>query len=467
MYDAARDNKTICALASAHGASAISVIRLSGPDSYKIIKMACPGLKRKPLESHRVYLAKFFNHVSVVDQVLVTCFDHGHSYTGEETIEISCHGSAHIVSKIIEHLIDLGALSAIKGEFTYRSFMNGRLDLVQAEAVLSVIESQSDEFLKLSLRQLDGYVSKTFIHIEDQLTWCLAHIEASIDFSTEGIDVVDNNVLIDKLFEIQKQLARVVESYSSGKVLKDGIKLVLAGQPNVGKSSLLNLLVLDDRAIVTNIAGTTRDVVQSSTIFNGLKFMISDTAGLRETTDVVESIGVTRSKLEIKNADITLFVYDLSVGLTADDLKQAEALFGKVIVVGNKNDLISHEINSQLAADVERLLSSNKNITILYALSVSALDVSCRESILGHISSIYRQNEYSDDSIITSARQFEYSKYALDLITQNIAELNTGVGSEYVAQTLKQALINIQSILGRHFDDQIMDRVFKEFCLGK
>ena len=467
MYDASRETKTICALASGSGSGAISIIRLSGPDSFKIIKQACLSLASKKLETHRVYLSHFYKNKTLIDQVLVTCFEHGKSYTGEETVEISCHGSHHIVTKILETLIELGAVSAEKGEFTFRAFMNGKLDLVQAEAVLSVIESQTDASLNLSLRQLEGRVSKIFADIEDKLTWCLAHIEASIDFSTEGIDVVDNNVLIQKLSDISVTLKQIVNSYAAGRVLKNGVKVVLAGQPNVGKSSLLNSLVLEDRAIVTNIAGTTRDVVQSSTVYNGLKFDISDTAGLRETSDIVENIGVERSKQEIKNSDITLFVYDMATGLTFEDLKQAEALVGRVILVGNKKDLFNNEINAQLLKDSKALAALNRNITILDTLAVSALEVLTRDIILSKISSIYKQNEYSDDSIITSSRQFEYSSQALSLIIQNIDELNAGMGNEYVAQTLKQALINIQSILGRVFDDQIMDRVFKEFCLGK
>jgi len=467
MYDASRETKTICALASGSGSGAISIIRLSGPDAFKIIKAACLSLNSKKLESHRVYLSHFYKNKTLIDQVLVTCFEHGKSYTGEQTIEISCHGSHHIVTKILETLIELGAVSAEKGEFTFRSFMNGKLDLVQAEAVLSVIESQTDASLNLSLRQLEGRVSKIFVDIEDKLTWCLAHIEASIDFSTEGIDVVDNNVLIQKLSDISVTLKQIVNSYTAGRVLKNGVKVVLAGQPNVGKSSLLNSLVLEDRAIVTNIAGTTRDVVQSSTVYDGLKFDISDTAGLRETSDIVENIGVERSKQEIKNSDITLFVYDMATGLTIDDLKQAEALVGRVVLVANKKDLFNNEINAQLLKDSSALSALNRNITILDTLAVSALEVLTRDIILGKISSIYKQNEYSDDSIITSSRQFEYSSQALGLIIQNIDELNAGMGNEYVAQTLKQALINIQSILGRVFDDQIMDRVFKEFCLGK
>ena len=465
MFDASRETKTICALASAVGTAAISVIRLSGPDSYNIIQKACKSLSKKKLESHRVYLAKISNSKNeAIDQVVVTAFDQGKSYTGEETIEISSHGSPHVTKKILEALVEYGAVIAGKGEFTYRAFMNDRLDLVQAEAVLSVIESQSDSALKMSLRQLEGKVSEKFNKLEDKLTWCLAHIEASIDFSTEGIDVVDPLVLIQKLKELKAELEVLTSSYNQGKILKDGIKLVLAGLPNVGKSSLLNNLVLDEKAIVTDIAGTTRDVVEGQTFFNGIKFNISDTAGLRETTDVVENIGVQRSLKEIESGDLTLFVFDSSLGLQQGDLERFRMVKGNALVLANKADKPHSEKPSEIKQKLQDLGGGPRVIDIL---PVSALDVKARDTILHRVSTIMGSEKFSDDSIISSARQFELSTAALQQIEQSIGELENEMGSEFVAQTLKNALMALQKILGRYFDDQIMDRVFKEFCLGK
>lgn len=465
MFDANRETKTICALASAAGTAAISVIRLSGPDSYKIIQKACKSLGRKKIESHKVYLAKFANNKNeVIDQVVVTAFDQGKSYTGEETIEISSHGSPRITKKILEALVEYGAVTAEKGEYTYRAFMNDRLDLVQAEAVLSVIESQSDSALKMSLRQLEGKVSEKFQHLEDKLTWCLAHIEASIDFSTEGIDVVDPKVLIQKLKDLKAELEILTGSYSQGKILKDGIKLVLAGLPNVGKSSLLNNLVLDEKAIVTDIAGTTRDVVVGHTFYNGIKFNISDTAGLRETTDLVENIGVQRSLKEIESGDLTLLVFDSSLGLQQGDLERFRMVKGNALVLANKADKAGSETLEKIKQKLQDLEGGPRVIDIL---PVSALDVQARDTILHRVSTVMGSEKFSDESIISSARQFELSNAAMDLIDQSITELENELGSEFVAQTLKNSLLALQKILGRYFDDQIMDRVFKEFCLGK
>lgn len=465
MFDANREAKTICALASAAGTAAISVIRLSGPSSYSIIQKACKSLSKKKLESHRVYLAKIYNSKNeTIDQVVITAFDHGKSYTGEETIEISAHGSSHVTKKILEALVEFGAVIAEKGEFTYRAFMNDRLDLVQAEAVLSVIESQSDGALKMSLRQLEGKVSEKFNLLEDKLTWCLAHIEASIDFSTEGIDVVDPLVLIQKLKDLKAELQVLTNSYSHGKILKDGIKLVLAGLPNVGKSSLLNNLVLDEKAIVTEIAGTTRDVVEGQTFYNGIKFNISDTAGLRETTDVVENIGVQRSLKEIESGDITLFVFDSSLGLQQGDIERFRRVKGSALVLANKADKPNSEKPFETKQKLQDLGDGPRVINVL---PVSALDVKARDTILQAVSTTMGSENFSDESIISSARQFELSTAAMQLIEQSIGELENDMGSEFVAQTLKNALLALQKILGRYFDDQIMDRVFKEFCLGK
>ncbi|MFN3455201.1 MAG: GTPase, partial [Pseudobdellovibrio sp.] len=249
-----------------------------------------------------------------------------------------------------------------------------------------------------------------------------------------------------------------------GRILKDGLKVVLAGLPNVGKSSLLNNILLQDKAIVTDIAGTTRDVVEGYTLFNGVKFNISDTAGLRDTADVVENIGVERSKKEIASSDITLFVFDCSDGLKSEDVKILQSLSGQVLVVANK---IDKNIKFKPQDIAQKLQDMSLGFSIIDVLGVSALDENTRDIILNSISSIVGLSSFSDDSVISTARQHELSTQALELIEQSVMELKNDLGSEFIAQTLKNALISLQRILGKSYDDQIMDRVFKEFCLGK
>ena len=467
------DKKTICALASGAGTGAISLIRVSGPDAKKIILEACPGLKKKSIQSHRAYLSKFRDSSgALVDEPLVLYFENNKSYTGEETVEINCHGSPLIAKKIIERLTELGCRSAEPGEFTFRAFMNGKIDLVQAEAVLSVIESQSESALRVSLRQLEGQLSENFKMLESDLVWCLAHIEASIDFSTEGIDVVDNEALVTKLENIKFRFNQMLSSFSGGQVIQNGLKVALVGQPNVGKSSLLNLLVQKEKAIVTPIAGTTRDIVEGTTQYSGLMLHFSDTAGLRETSDVVEKIGVEKSFNEASKSDAVLFVFDLSAGLQDKDiqlLKQIQA--NELFFVGNKTDLLSPEQVAKAEAATRKKLHEigwlNQDILALEIHLVSALDLSARDLLLKSLTDKYITKDFLKESVLSSARQAEMTRDALSFVDQVIVELTAGVGSEFIAQTLKSALLAVQKILGEVYDDQIMDRVFKEFCLGK
>ncbi len=303
MYRGDRDQDTICAVSTPHGVGGISVIRVSGLDTLSIVAKICPFLPEHP-ESHRVYFGVLRNSQNAagsasadeIDEVLVTYFKKGKSFTGEEVIEISCHGSPVICQSILHELVLLGARPADRGEFTFRAFMNGKLDLVQAESVLSLIESQSQQAARLALRQLKGSVSKKLEDIENDMTWVLALAEAGIDFSTEGIQLVENSVVLERLDKIEKSLEELVGTFKVGRVLKDGFRIVLTGLPNVGKSSLLNLFLEDERAIVTDIPGTTRDVIHGDTSFKGVKFTFLDTAGLRESvSDLVEKIGIQKA----------------------------------------------------------------------------------------------------------------------------------------------------------------------------
>ncbi len=473
MLSLDKDQQTICALATPAGAGAISVVRISGDQAKDIILAACPGLKNKNIESHKAYFTKLKNDKNEnIDEVVVTYFADHKSYTGESSAEISCHGNPLITEKILNRLHQLGARSADRGEFTYRAFMNDKIDLVQAEAVLSVIESQTENALKVSLRQLEGKTSKEFLAIESEMIWCLAHIEASIDFSTEGLDVVDQNILIQKLKKIKQDLQKMIDSHKSGKILKDGLKIVFTGQPNVGKSSLLNQIVEKEKAIVTEIAGTTRDVIESATIYNGLKIIVCDTAGLRETKDVVEKIGVEKSLQEAASADICIYVFDASAGITKDDEKLILNIPNKkVLFVANKSDKLAPHVllgsRTETTKKLQSLALEKPCLDQNNLLFLSALDQSCRDQLLLNITAEFKNLDFLNESLISSARQFEMSQNAELAVSNVVLELEQNAGSEFIAQTLKGALLSIQKILGHSFDDQIMDRVFKEFCIGK
>jgi len=466
-YGGDRDSATICAVSTPAGFGGISVIRLSGANTLKIVRQVFKNLPPSP-ESHKAFLGQVLDPTSglALDQVVVTYFAKDRSYTGDETIEISCHGNPLICDQIMKALVDSGASTAMPGEFTYRAFMNQKLDLVQAESVLSLIESRSHKSANLAYRQLMGGLSQKIESIENQMTWCLAHIEASIDFSTEGLETTSQNELIVKLSQSNAEIDEILKSYQKGRLVRDGIQIALLGQPNVGKSSLLNLLLDYDRSIVSNIAGTTRDVVSDETIFEGQRLIFLDTAGIRtHSHDEIESLGIKRTFEESKRADRIFYIFDLSLGLSEEDQKWLSTLdSNKVTLIGNKMDLIS----SVKLDETLKYIHSKAAARQLRVIFTSTVDKNSREELLKHVVSQLVSERSSDNEVLlANSRHYECLKQASALIQQAVDSLIEGTGAEFVSLELKSALMRLQDMLGKRFDDQVMDRVFKEFCVGK
>ncbi len=476
MYVGDRDQYTICAVATPHGVGGISVIRVSGPQALLFCRPLMSFLPEK-LVSHKAHFGSLRDPETqeIIDEVLVTYFQEGHSFTGEEVAEISCHGSPFICQSILNLLIRSGCRAADRGEFTYRAFMNSKLDLVQAESVLSLIESQTQASSKLALRQLKGDLSTELEQIENDMTWILAHAEAGIDFSTEGIDIVDNAEVQRRLARTEGVLSELVSTFRMGRIIKDGFRVVLTGLPNVGKSSLLNLFLEDQRAIVTDIPGTTRDVLYGDTLFEGFKFTFLDTAGLRqETSDVVEKMGIERSYEAQSEADLVLFVLDSSLGVSAEEIRLLDQLDAKrTFLVFNKIDKIPVAQGSEA---LKQALQGSKfyqeSLALGFAIEsrfffVSALDKAVRRQVLSELVKSFEMQRQTNSVLLSNARHFENLQRALENTQRSKQIVVAQTGDEFLALELKEALIAIQETLGKRFDDQIMDRVFKEFCIGK
>ena len=498
-----RDEDTICAISTARGTGGLSVIRISGDHAESVVRKLCLFLP-KTCQSHRIYYGfiKSFEDEIEIDEVLVSYFAKGRSFTGEQTLEISSHGGNFISQKIIFELQKAGARIADRGEFTYRSFMNGRIDLAQAEGVLAMIESEGEASSRLALKQLKGELSQTFKSIEDRLTWILAHLEANIDFASEDIQYSSDEELLSHSLDLQTELGKILSTYNKGRQLREGVDVSIIGEPNVGKSSLFNALLSEDRAIVSAQAGTTRDYVEGQLLIDGVVCCLRDTAGLRDTHDEIEKLGMERSLKSARESDIIFLVLDLAKPFNGN-IKDfiIKSPLQKLSFIFNKSDLISEREHGRLldekVGDILELISLTRISHKSSAMTAETLSIkdgtfseegcnlvdrelikkrcfivsaedSTGISFLLDSLKCFSIGRYAEDSaIITQARHFELLKVAYERLSAAIQLLHERMSPEFVAFELQDSLVSIQQLLGKRYDDDVMDRVFKEFCLGK
>lgn len=457
------DTDTICALATAHGLGAISIIRVSGPSSESVVRKLAGHLPEK-LESHKIYygILRSVDGSEAIDEVLVSYFATGKSFTGETTFEISCHGSETIVANTLRELIAAGARPAKRGEFTYRAFMNGRLDLVQAESVLAMIESKSSRATQLALRQLQGGFSKTLRGLLDDLTWVLAQLEANIDYAAEDIVIATGDSLVSRTKKILKETNEILSTYRQGRIVREGYQVALVGKPNAGKSSLLNALAGEDLAIVTHIAGTTRDFVDTEVLISGYRVSLIDTAGLRSTDDTVEKIGIERTLAKLESVDEVFYVADASEVITVEEKEFFHQLpYDKITVLLNKSDLIPE-------GDLNSLMSSHsKALNVNSIIPVSAKSGLGLEAVRGHLAKNLAIQVHEDNTTVANARHFEGLKILKQSLEEGLPLLLEGESPDLIALELQAGLFALYEILGQTYDDQVMDKVFQEFCLGK
>lgn len=470
----ARDHDTICAISTPPGVGGIAVIRVSGHGALSIARRICPFLPKKP-ESHRIYygFAHEYETQTDLDEVLASYFGEGKSFTGEETLEISCHGGTIVSANLLHELIKAGARLANKGEFTYRAFLNRRIDLVQAESILGLIEANSKRSSRLAIRQLKGELSQFVDQLEESIHWVLAHLEANIDFAHEDIESADQKLLIERTREIFAGVDGVLAGYEQGRMVQDGVKVAIVGRPNAGKSSLMNALVGEDKSIVTDIEGTTRDRVEASFIFNGIRLTLVDTAGLRDTEDVIEVMGIERAKQALDEADLVLLVIDLLSEFQGDELQFLEGVDAdKVWIFGNKLDCVpDQEKTSRLGSWWQKasvILGQNWSGKKQPKMIVgSALGANGLDELKTELQEFTNSDFAELSAVLANSRHFELFRNLRDSLGRGLKLFESSESPEFIAFELRDALFAIHELIGKQFDDQVLDKVFNEFCLGK
>lgn len=454
---------TIAAIATAMTPSGIGIIRISGEDSLAIIDRIyrAPKSEKKISDcpSHTVHYGYIYDGDEMIDEVMVLSMKAPNSYTREDTIEIDCHGGVFVMKRILETVIKYGARPAEPGEFTKRAFLNGRIDLSQAESVIDVIQSKNAFALKSSLNQLKGAVLQSIKAIRGNILHEIAYIESALDdpehISLDGY----GDQLHGKITESMSQIGKLLQSADNGRILKEGINTVIIGKPNAGKSSLLNVLVGEDRAIVTEIAGTTRDILEEQINLGGISLNMIDTAGIRNTTDVVEQIGVAKAKEYAAKADLIIYVIDASTQLDENDFEIMELLDEKhSIVLLNKSDL--EPVTG--AADVKKHLNAS-------VISISAKESTGIETLVETIKKMFFHGEvtFNDEVYITNVRQKTALQEALDSLHLVMQSIEDGMPEDFYSIDLMSAYEALGRIIGEAVEDDLVNEIFSKFCMGK
>jgi tRNA modification GTPase len=458
-----RVDDTIAAISTPLGRSGIGIVRMSGPEAISIAEEIFVARNNMPVssfKSHTIHYGFIVEKPSsnIVDEVLLTVMRAPKTYTRQDIVEINCHGGIVALRKVLELCLQHGARLANPGEFTLRAFLNGRIDLTQAEAVLNVVDAKTEEALKVATRQLEGGVSQILTEIREQLLEIVSELEAVLDFPEEGIEELQKREGIEKLEKIREKLNNLLKHAREGRLLQEGVKGVICGKPNVGKSSLMNALLGKERVIVTPVPGTTRDVVEEIIDLNGIPLRIADTAGVIETEDLVEKEGIKRAKKEIENADLVILVVDTTQGIDEQDIFLFEQVKGKKhIVCINKID-IKQDIDLHLLEKFE----------LQNTVKISALKREGIEELKNKIYKMFLEEEIDFSlPIITNMRHVKLVKEATDSVALAIERLDRNAYLEIVTQDLKNALSSISHLLGKEVSEDLLNTIFSRFCIGK
>ncbi len=448
---------TIVAISTALGVGAISIIRVSGNDAIPIVQKIFKGTDLTKVDSHTINYGHIVNHDEIIDEVLVSVMRAPKTFTKEDVVEVNVHGGIATTNKVLELLLNNGCRLAEPGEFTKRAFLNGRIDLIEAEGVMDLINAKTDKSRHLAINQVSGNVSNLIKDLREHLVQILANIEVNIDYPEyEDIEVMTIDMIKDKLGLIRDKINEILNKSENGKIIKDGIKTIIIGRPNVGKSSILNSLLEEDKAIVTDVAGTTRDIVEGQLSIDGILLNIIDTAGIRKTDDLVESIGVSKSLSLIDEADLVLFVLNNNEEISEDDREILEKIKNKnSIVIVNKTDLKS-KIKLE---DIH-----NDNIVMMSVLNNQGLD-ELKELIKKLFNlELIDQDDYT---YLSSARSISLLHQALESLNSVETGINNNMPIDMIEIDLKDVWNLLGEIIGANYSEELIDQLFSQFCLGK
>ena len=464
---------TICAISTAQGMGAIAVLRLSGSQAIQITDKVFRSPKAGKLlasqKANTLHFGTIHNNGNDIDEVVVALFRAPHSFTGEDIIEISCHGAPYIQQQILQLLIRNGARLAQPGEFTQRAFLNGKMDLSQAEAVADLIASRSEAARRVALQQMRGGFSNELTLLRERLLWFTSLVELELDFSEEDVEFADRNQLFALVEELHAHLSRLINSFSLGNAIKNGIPVAIVGHTNAGKSTLLNALLNEERAIVSDIHGTTRDVIEDTLNIEGITFRFIDTAGIRKTTDEIESIGIERTFAKINLATIVLLLIDArdndeKIHDAVTSVKNNMTESQKLILVVNKTDLITNEeLNNRFNPVAFNQLAGTDAITLISAKGKTNLDSLTSELL----STVNLKAIDNDEVIVTNARHYEALQQSLTSLNRVQDGLTMSISGDLLSQDIREVLQFLGEITGQISSNEILGNIFKNFCIGK
>lgn len=457
---------TIVALATPSGSGAIAIIRISGKDAITIAASVFTSITGKDItrqKTHTLHLGHITDDSKIYDQVLLSLFKGTNSYTGENTVEISCHGSVYIQQQIIQLLLRKGCRMANAGEFTLRAFLNGKLDLSQAEAVADLIASDNEASHQIAMQQMRGGFSNEIAKLREELLNFASLIELELDFAEEDVEFADRTQFTDLLDRINFVLKRLIDSFAVGNVIKNGIPVAIVGEPNVGKSTLLNALLNEERAIVSDIAGTTRDTIEDELVINGIGFRFIDTAGIRETEDIVESIGIRKTFEKMEQAQVVVYLFDAAqFGIQGTELKtEIEKIKNQfplkpLVIIGNKADKLTESQKTEAMQMIPELLlvSAKENIGV----------EELKNKLLSFVNTGALRN---NETIVTNTRHYDSLLKALEEIQKVQFGLQSGISADLMAIDIRQALYYFGEITGQVTNDELLGNIFANFCIGK